>query len=130
MILVDTSAWIEFFRGRTPVSSAVDAALESNEAALCGPIVTEIRRGLRTGLERRRVLPLLAGCHWLEQPRTLWEEAGDLGFALARRGSSVKTLDLLIAAHALHHAVPILTTDRDFARMRRAGVPIALSLDL
>lgn len=127
MILVDTSAWVEFFRGRDPVASAVDALLEFDEAALCGPVVTEIRRGLRTLVERRRVLPLLAGCRLLEQPPGLWEEAGDIGFALARRGASVKTLDLLIAAYALSHDVGILTTDADFARMRRAGIPLALS---
>ncbi len=129
MILVDTSGWIDFFRGREPVASAVDAAIGANEAAHCGPILTEIRRGLRTSLERRRVLPLLDGCYLLEQPPELWEQAGDLGFALARHGASVKTLDLLIAAYALHHGVSILTTDRDFARMQRAGLPIALHLE-
>ncbi len=126
MILVDTSAWIDFFRGREPLARAVDHALESDDAALCGPILTEIRRGLRTAAERRRVLPLLAGCHVLAQPPDLWEEAGDLGFALARRGVTVKTLDLLIAAYALSHSVPLLTSDADFSRMRRAGIPLAL----
>src|SRR5512142_735883 len=29
MILVDTSAWVEFFRGRDPVAQAVDAAIAS-----------------------------------------------------------------------------------------------------
>lgn len=57
----------------------------------------------------------------------LWEDAGDLGFALARRGTSVKTLDLLIAVHALSHTAAILTTDADFARMRSAGIPLVLS---
>jgi predicted nucleic acid-binding protein len=127
LILVDTSAWIEFFRGNDPVATTVDQALESDEVVLCGPVLTELRRGLRTPAERRRVLPLLSGCHLLEQPPALWEEAGDLGYALARRGASVKTLDLLIAAYALSYSVPLLTTDGDFARMRRAGIPLDLS---
>lgn len=105
----------------------MDRVLESDEVALCGPVLTELRRGLRTAAERRRVLPLLSGCHLLEQPPALWEEAGDLGYALARRGASVKTLDLLIAAYALSYTVPLLTTDADFARMRRAGIPLDLS---
>jgi len=127
LILVDTSAWIEFFRGIDPVASSVDRALESDEVALCGPVLTELRRGLRTPAERRRVLPLLSGCHLLDQPPALWEEAGDLGYALARRGTSVKTLDLLIAAYALSYSMPLLTTDGDLARMRRAGIPLDLS---
>jgi hypothetical protein len=126
MILVDTSAWIEFFRGRDPFASLVDEALATNEAALCGPIATEIRRGLLNERERKSVLPLLEACHFLSAPDQLWVEAGDLGFALRRRGLTPKTLDLLIAAHALGHSAALLTLDRDFVAMQKAGVPLLL----
>lgn len=105
MILVDTSAWVEFFRGKGPLVDRVDGLLVSNEVALCGPVITELRRGLGWTSERRRVIPLLAGCH---------------------KGSTVKTLHLLIAVHALVHAVPILAADRDFELIRRAGLPLVL----
>jgi predicted nucleic acid-binding protein len=127
MILVDTSAWVEFFRGRKPVADAVDALLEANRAALCGPVVTELRRGIRSAAERSKVLPLLDACHLLPEPPTLWEDAGDLGFALARKGSTVKSLDLLIAVYALSHTVPILTTDRDFRLIQKAGTGLTLA---
>lgn len=93
---------------------------------MCGPVVTEIRRGLRSRTERVRVLPLLRGCHELVQPPRLWEEAGELGFFLGRRGAAVKSLDLLIATYALAHAVPILTADADFTLMRRAGAHLVV----
>ncbi len=124
MILIDTSAWIEFFRGRAPFSDAVDDALDANEAALCGPVITELRRGLRTTAERRRVLPLLGGCHLLADPPKLWEEAGDLGFLLARKGVTAKSIDLLIATYAMSHGVPVLAVDADYADMRAAGVKL------
>jgi predicted nucleic acid-binding protein len=127
MILVDTSAWIEFFRGRDPVASKVDAALETNDVAICGPVITELRRGIRSRSDRARVLPLLAACHLLDQPTSLWEEAGDIGFSIGRRGVTVKTLDLLIAAYAMSHDVPLLTLDRDFASLQRAGIPLTLA---
>ncbi len=127
MTLVDTSAWIEFFRGRAPIAETVDVLLDGGDAALCGPVLTELRRGLRTERERRMVLPLLGGCHLLSQPARLWEEAGDLGFFLARKGVTAKTLDLLVAAYALAHGAALLTTDADFAAMRRAGVPVVLA---
>ena len=95
MILVDTSAWIEFFRGRDPIASAVDETLVNNEAALCGPVEAELRRGLLNERERGKVLGLLEACHVLGQPPELWTEAGDLGFALRRRGVAPKTIDLL-----------------------------------
>ena len=126
MILVDTSAWVDFFRGVAPFAEDVDDLLETDEVALCGPVETEVRRGLRSPTERRKVIPLLAGCHRLEQPVRLWEEAGELGYVLARKGLTVKTLDLLIATYALSHGVAILTADSDFAAMRRCGVPVAV----
>ena len=126
MILVDTSAWIDFFRGRDPLAGAVDRLLESNEVALCGPVITELRRGLRSPAERSRVNPLFGGCDVLSDPPDLWAEAGDLGYALGRRGITVKTIDLLVATYALSHSVAVLTTDSDFRHMRRAGVQLLL----
>jgi len=122
LILIDTSAWIAFFRDRGPVASAVDQALEDDEAALCGPVLAELRRGFPTAAERNRTIPLLSACHQLSQPSELWNEAGDLGFVLARKGITVKTLDLLIAAYALSHRIPILTLDSDFRLIARSGV--------
>lgn len=126
MTLVDTSAWIEFFRGRDPIASLVDEALASNDAALCGPVEAELRRGLLNERERATVLPLFEACHMLTQPEQLWTEAGDLGFALRRRGITPKTTDLLIATYALTHAAHLLTSDKDFAAMKKAGVPLQL----
>ncbi len=126
MILVDTSAWIAFFRDRGPVAAIVDRTLEDDEAALCGPVLTELLRGFASAAERSRTIPLLLACHQLSQPARLWEDAGDLGFALARKGLAVKSLDLLIATYALTHGVPILTVDRDFHLIARAGVGLHL----
>ena len=126
MILIDTSAWIEFFRNRGATAELVDVALREDEAAWCGPIATELRRGLRSPKERAKVLPLLSGCHWLSQPAALWEEAGDLGYALRRKGLTVGTMDLLVATYALSHDAQLLAVDRDFAAMEKKGVPLEL----
>lgn len=126
MILIDTSAWIDFFRDCDPMASAVDAAIEANDAALCGPIITELRRGFHSKAERARVLPLLGACHLIADPPALWEEAGDLGYSLRRTGVTVKSFDLLIAAFALAHSMPLLTADNDFALFKKAGIPLAL----
>lgn len=113
MVLVDTSAWIDFFANRQPLASRVDATLVAGDSAIAGPVITELRRGLRP-LDRARVLRALRGCAALAQPPDLWERAGDLGAALARRGRTVKTLDLLIAVYAIEHRALLLTGDADF----------------
>jgi len=126
MILIDTSAWIDFFRGKEPFAAAVDAALDLGEAAICGPVVTELRRGLRAP-ERNKVLPLLDGCRLLDQPDDLWTVAGDLGASLSRKGATVKTLDLLIATYAIAHSVPLMAADSDFRAIERAGFGLSLA---
>lgn len=126
MILVDTSAWVDFFRGQGTLAARVQDLIECNDAALCGPIVTELRRGIQAR-HRKKVLPLLDGLQSLPEPEQMWREAGDLGYSLARKGVTAKTLDLLIATHSLAHNVPLLTQDADFEAMKRAGVPLLLA---
>lgn len=127
MILIDTSAWIAFFRNKGHAAAVVDQLLEGDEAALCGPIRSELLRGFRSPRERARCWPLLEACHQLSEPADLWNEAGDLGFLLARKGITVKSFDLLIATFALAHALPVLTLDRDFDFMAKAGVGLHLA---
>jgi predicted nucleic acid-binding protein len=126
VILIDTSAWIDFFRDDEPLADSVDAALKSDDAALCGPVVTEIRRGIRP-TERARVLPLLEGCHLLTQPEQLWVSAGDLGARAARQGLTLKTLDLLIAVYAIEHGTPLLARDGDFEGLAKMDVGLSLA---
>ncbi len=73
------------------------------------------------------MLPLLSGCRLLEQPEDLWIAAGDLGALLARRGATIKTLDLLIATYAIAHGLPLLTSDGDFKAVARANVGLSLA---
>jgi predicted nucleic acid-binding protein len=115
-----------YTNGRALRSASSDRALEDDEAALCGPVLTELRRGFASAAERGKAIALLLACHQLPQPASLWEDAGDLGFALARKGLTVKSLDLLIAAYALTHTVPILTVDRDFQLIARGRVGLHL----
>lgn len=126
MILVDTSAWIDFFRGRNPAADIVDGFLQENRVAFCGPIYTELLRGLRSERDRRSVLPLLKGCHFFDAPDGLWEDAGLCGFELRRKGKTVKTMDLLISCYAMAYAVPLLTMDKDFSVIRKAGFDLVL----
>jgi len=126
VILVDTSAWIEFFRGNGECANSVDTLLGENQVALCGPVLTELTRGFRSEKDKQNIMPLLEGCRFLSQPENLWEEAGILGFLLSKQKRRVKTLDLLIAYFAIFHRVPILTVDTDFKRIRDIAPELAL----
>jgi len=127
--LVDTSAWIDFFQGRSPFASVVDHLLELGEVAICGPIETEIRRGIRSKAQKLQVLSYLEGCEFLKQPENLWIEAGELGFLAGRKGVTIKTLDLLIATYAIAHETSLLTKDSDFELLARTGIPLRLEIN-
>ena len=81
MILIDTSAWIDFFRGRDPLARIVDDALAANDAAVCGPVETGLRRGLLN--ERERICP-----------RGLMPAEGALGAPRAAAGAHLRSSQL------------------------------------
>jgi predicted nucleic acid-binding protein len=45
--LIDTSAWIDFFKAKNPYADLVDSALEEGTAAICGMIGLELRQGIK-----------------------------------------------------------------------------------
>ena len=126
MILVDTSAWIDFFRGSGKLANEVSDLIDGDLATICGPIVTEIYRGTVRAKERQSLEALLKGIPLLQQPETLWEDAGLLGAFIAKKGFTVKSFDLLIASYAIAADIALLTADRDFNQMRKVGVPLRL----
>ena len=112
-VLIDTSAWIAFFRGDEPVASFVDEVLADGRAALCGVVELELRQGLRAE-ERGRVLPLLDATTRLPTEERDWAGAGDLLAELRRRGVTVPGTDGLIAHLALKHEAVLLENDKHF----------------
>ena len=113
LTLIDTSAWIAFFRGDEPVASMVDEVLAGGAAALCGVVELELRQGLRPG-ERGTVLPLIAAAARLPTEEGDWALAGDLLAGLRRRGVTVPGTDGLVAHLALRHGAALLENDKHF----------------
>ena len=118
MILVDSSAWIEFQRATgSPAHRRLTAAVESDEAlATTGPVVLEILAGARDESHARDLARLLGRCEFLplEEPSD-HEAAAALYRACRRAGTTVRRLpDCLIAAVAIRNGVAVLHRDSDF----------------
>jgi predicted nucleic acid-binding protein len=112
-VLIDTSAWVAFFRGQEPACARVVELIEANRALRCGPVELELRQGLR-----RREAPAVLGL-WLALPDLPLDSldftsAGDLLRDLRERGRVVPSIDGLIATLALRHGVALLTLDLHF----------------
>jgi predicted nucleic acid-binding protein len=119
MILVDTSAWIEFFRDTGSAVAIEVRRLVSDETAqiaMCEPIAMEILCGATddnayTGLER-----LVNGLPSLSVDNTLdFRAAADIYRAARSTGETIRSInDCLIAAIAIRHGARIVHRDRDF----------------
>jgi tRNA(fMet)-specific endonuclease VapC len=116
LCLVDTSAWVDFFRGREPVAAAVDAVLADGSAAVCGMVELEIRQGLRQ--DEAGLLDLLQSTVRLTTREADYARAGDLLAGLRRQGITLPATDGLIAQLALSHGVRLLENDRHFAEIK------------
>ena len=124
MILVDTSAWVEFLRGTgSPACNRVDELL-AGDIATCQPIRMELLAGARDERHLRDLRGLLARATILPTLPTDYEDAAGLYRTCRRRGETVRRLiDCLIAVHAIREGVPLLHADADFAVLtRHAGL--------
>ncbi len=124
-LLVDSSVWIDFFRGVRDVVRRVDAALERDRVAVCGPVVAEVLSGTRTRADFARVKAAFEGLDLLPDPSDPWPRVAETRFALARRGAQVALVDVLIALTTAEAGHVLLTRDSDFRRIATV-VPVEL----
>lgn len=124
-LLVDSSIWIDYFRGAPNVVRRLDAALELDRVAVCGPVVAEVLSGARTHADFALIEAAFAGLELLPDPSEAWPRVGEARFALARRGTQAALIDLLIALTAVEASHTLLTRDSDFRRIARV-VPVEL----
>jgi len=120
VILVDTSAWVEFLRDTgSTVCNRVEALLD-DEIATCHPVRMEIFSGARDEPHLRDLRRLLARASLISTKSTDYEEASTLYRTCRRGGETVrKMIDCLIAASAIRTSVPVLHADSDFDILAR-----------
>ena len=120
MILVDTSAWVEFLRDTgSPVCTRVDALL-AGEIATCDPIRMEVLAGARDENHLNDLRRLLARASVIELVSGDYEDAAAIYRTCRRRGETVrKLIDCLIGAVAMRADLPLLQADSDFDVLAR-----------
>ncbi len=120
MILVDTSAWIEFLRDTGSATCVRVDELLAEELASCQPVRMELLAGARDGRHLQALRGLLARTTILETLPTDYEDAAMLYRTCRRRGETVrKLIDCLIAAHAIRARLPLLHSDADYDVLAR-----------
>ena len=120
MILVDTSAWVEFLRDTgSPVCFRVDDLLD-DEIATCDPIRMEVLAGARDESHLNNLRRLLARASSMAAEPADYEAAAALYRTCRREGETVrKLIDCLIAAIAIRVEIPLSQADSDYALLAR-----------
>lgn len=120
MILIDTSAWIEFLRDtKSPTCERLDQLL-SGQIAICEPVRMEVLAGARDERHLSDLRRLLARGTLFPTLAVDYEEAAALYRICRRRGETVrKLIDCLIASVAIRTDSQILHVDGDFKTLAR-----------
>ncbi|WP_320196288.1 type II toxin-antitoxin system VapC family toxin [Agrobacterium rosae] len=129
MIVVDSSVWIDLFRGKsTPQVVRLEKIEQLTEVVLGDIVFLEILQGARSEkeagqlqrhLEKFGVVPMLS-------PNLAIKVAENYR-ALRRVGKTIrKTQDLIIGTYCIEHGHALLHSDRDFTPMaEHLGLRIA-----
>lgn len=117
-VLVDTSAWINFFRKKEPVYSNVLKLLDEDRICCLGIIVAELIQGARSKDEIKTLKDFLYVFSFLPESSRIWKKAGELSFSLRRAGAQTSLADCYIATAASTEKAAILTLDEHFLTIR------------
>ncbi len=120
MILIDTSAWIEFLRDTaSPACERVEAVL-AHDIAVADPIRMEVLAGARNEQHLTQLRRLLARGVVLHTNPIDYDQAAILYRQCRANGDTVrKLIDCLIAAVAIRNDIAILHLDADFEVLAR-----------
>lgn len=122
MILVDSSAWIDFLSGRSnPWTEAVEAATRFEQVVVGDLILAEVLQGVSNERQWKATLHVLSLfpqrnlCN-----REIAEKSAENYRLLRRRGFTIRgTIDVVIATWCLANEAAIIHNDRDLAIMER-----------
>ena len=122
MILVDTSAWIEYFRNGAPsVVHKVEKSLREEDVAIGDLIYCEILQGIYSESQRKQVEDLLLTLPRFEMVGFEMAEKSEATYRLLRsKGVTVrKTIDVIIGTFCVENDLQLIHHDRDFDLMAK-----------
>ena len=115
-ILIDSSVWIEYFRGTPAAVNRVNALIDENRAAVCDVVLAELVPVLLHRKEHRLV-SLLKKVE--RRPLSIdWNSIVAMQAACLKHGiNKVGIPDLLIIQHAVQHGYSLCALDTHFHLM-------------
>ncbi len=116
-VIVDTSVFINFLKGKEKYAMEVTALLEMNRVVTTGIIIAELMQGIRKQEEEEHIADIMTSINILEIPTELWIKAGKLSSSLRRKGITLPLTDIAIAAIAIDYNLSLFTLDKHFEKI-------------
>lgn len=116
MILVDSSAWIEYLRGTGSATHlSLRDLLAEGDLAVSDPILMEVLAGARDDHHAAQIEGLLGRTQFLPCLPSDFLDAAGLHRRCRKQGETIRRLiDCLIASVAIRTGAAVLHHDRDF----------------
>jgi predicted nucleic acid-binding protein len=117
LILVDSSVWIDYFKGRlTPQTETLDGLLNSEPLAIGDLILTEVLQGFSSERDFNKARELLTSLIVVDLGgQEIAIQAAKNFRTLREIGITVrKTIDTVIATRCIESGYDLLHNDRDF----------------
>ena len=121
MVLIDTSAWVEYIGGRnSAICQKIDKALADEVVVIGDLIYCEVLQGVYNAKARERVRDLLLALPQFDMVGFEMAEKASANYrALREAGVTIrKTIDVIIGTFCAEHAIRLIHNDRDFENMK------------
>lgn len=119
-VVIDTSVWVEYFRGHRPALYAhVDALVVARQLANLRIITAELLRGANTPLARRAIHETVALIPTVPLSDEFWLDVGEFCHQLSRHGVKASLTDGWIAKAVIDHRCALWSLDKDFQHIAR-----------
>jgi predicted nucleic acid-binding protein len=121
-LLLDSSVIIDVINGKRGRDEfLLDLIEQGNILACCSINITEVYAGMRPS-EEVRTTALLQSLKFYPVTWEIARLAGELKYEHARKGISLATTDVTIAAVAVHHELPLITDNTKHYPMKNISL--------
>lgn len=122
-ILIDTSVWIDYFKGKDPhLADEVDAYIKAQTVYVPKIVIAELIQGARSEKEIKVINEFTVAFSIIDQRDETWKKAGLLSYRLKRKGKTCNLTDCYIAIIAKENGCKVFTLDPHFYEMKEEGI--------